>query len=47
VVIAVWPEDVKVDVTAIHRRVRDAMKHSKAEVLVAVGAAFADGTEPG
>ena len=46
-VVAVWPEDAKVDVAAIHRNVRDAMKHSKAEVLVAVGAEFADGTEPG
>jgi len=46
-VIAVWPEDARVDVTAIQRNVREVLNGTKAEVLVAVGAEFADGTEPG
>ena len=46
-VIAVWPEDARVDVAALHRNVRDVMQRSLGEVLVAVGADFADGTEPG
>ena len=46
-VIGIWPEDAKVDVTAIQRNVREVLKRSQEEVLVAVGAEFADGTEPG
>ena len=46
-VIGIWPEDAKVDVTTIHRNVQEAMKRSAKEVLIAVGAEFADGTEPG
>ena len=46
-VIGIWPEDAKVDVTAIHRNVQEVMKRSAKEVLIAVGAEFADGTEPG
>lgn len=44
---AIWPEDAKVDVTAIHRNVREVMKRGAREALVVVGAEFADGTEPG
>ena len=46
-VIAIWPEDAKIDVTAIQRNVREVLKRSQGEVLVAVGVEFADGTEPG
>ena len=46
-VIGIWPEDAKVDVTAIQRNVQEVLKRSREEVLVAVGAEFADGTEPG
>ena len=46
-VIGIWPEDAKVDVTAIQRNVQEIFKRSREEVLVAVGAEFADGTEPG
>ncbi|MCY4056898.1 MAG: hypothetical protein OXG44_02740, partial [Gammaproteobacteria bacterium] len=46
-VIAVWPEDARVDVTAIQRNVQAVLQRSRDEVLVAVGAEFADGTEPG
>ena len=46
-VIGIWPEDAKVDVTAIQRNVREVLNRSRGEVLVAVGAEFADGTEPG
>ena len=46
-VIAVWPEDAKVDVTAIHRNVSEVIGRGGGEVLVAVGAEFGDGTEPG
>ena len=46
-VVAVWPEDAKVDVTAIHRNVSDVVGRGGGEVLVAVGAEFGDGTEPG
>ena len=46
-VIAVWPEDAKVDVTAIHRNVSEVVGRGGGEVLVAVGAEFGDGTEPG
>ena len=46
-VIGIWPEDAKIDVTAIQRNVREVLKRSREEVLVAVGAEFADGTEPG
>ncbi len=46
-VIAIWPEDAKVDVTAIQRSVREVMKRAMKEALVIVGAEFADGTEPG
>ena len=46
-VIAVWPEDAKVDVTAIHRNVSELVGRGGGEVLVAVGAEFGDGTEPG
>ena len=46
-VIGIWPDDAKVDVTAIHRNVQEVMKRSAKEVLIAVGAEFADGTEPG
>lgn len=46
-VIAIWPEDAKVDVTAIQRNVREVLNRAAGEVLVAVGAEFADGTEPG
>ena len=46
-VIAIWPEDAKIDVTAIQRNVREVLNRAAGEVLVAVGAEFADGTEPG
>ena len=46
-VIAIWPEDAKVDVTAIQRSVQEVMKRALKEVLIIVGAEFADGTEPG
>ena len=46
-VVAIWPEDAKIDVTAIQRNVREVLARSREEVLVAVGAEFADGTEPG
>ena len=46
-VIGIWPEDAKVDVTAIQSNVRKVLARSRGEVLVAVGAEFADGTEPG
>ena len=46
-IIGIWPEDAKVDVTAIHRNVQEVMKRSAKEVLITVGAEFADGTEPG
>ena len=46
-VIAIWPEDAKVDVSAIQRNVRQVLNRAAGEVLVAVGAEFADGTEPG
>ena len=46
-VIAIWPEDAKVDVTAIQRNVREVLDRAAGEVLVGVGAEFADGTEPG
>ena len=46
-VIAVWPEDAKVDVIAIHRNVGDVIGRGGGEVLLAVGAEFGDGTEPG
>ena len=47
--IAIWPEDAKVDVTAIQRNVRQLQNYPvrKPEVLVVVGAEFAGGTEPG
>ncbi len=47
--IAIWPEDAKVDVTAIHRNVREVIERieSKTEVLIVVGAEFSDGTESG
>ena len=45
--IAVWPEDARVDVTAIQRNVRELLGRGTEEVLVAVGAEFGDGTEPG
>ena len=47
--IAIWPEDAKVDVTAIQRNVRQVQNYParKLEVLVVVGAEFAGGTEPG
>lgn len=43
-VIAIWPEDAKVDENAIHHNIQAA--RGKAEVLIVVGAEFADGTEP-
>ena len=46
-VIAIWPEDAKVDFTAIQRSVQEVMKRALREVLIVVGAEFADGTEPG
>ena len=47
-VIGIWPEDAKVDVTAIQSNVLEVLKRANPEaVLVAVGAEFADGTEPG
>ena len=46
-VIAVWPEDAKVDVTAIQRNVREMSRRTPDEILIVVGAEFADGTEPG
>ena len=47
-VIGIWPEDAKVDVTAIQSNVLEILKReTPEEVLVAVGAEFADGTEPG
>ena len=45
--IAVWPEDAKVEVTAIQRNVREVIRRVSEEVLIVVGAEFADGTEPG
>ncbi len=48
-VIAIWPEDAKVDETAIHRNVRETLRRTEtqSEVLIVIGAEFADGTEPG
>ena len=45
-VIAVWPEDATVDVSAIQRNVREVLGRGQEAVLVVVGAAFSDGTEP-
>ena len=47
--IAIWPEDAKVDVTAIQRNLRQVQNYliQKLEVLVVVGAEFAGGTKPG
>lgn len=45
-VIAVWPEDAKVDVAAIHRNVREAIATHPRAVLLVVGAEFSEGTEP-
>ncbi len=46
-VVAIWPEDAKVDVTAMQRNVREVVKRSAGEVLITVGAEFAEGTEAG
>ncbi len=46
-VIGVWPEDAKIDISAMQLNVRAAMKRNAGEILVVVGAEFADGTEPG
>ena len=45
--IAIWPEDAKVNVTAIQRNVREVLRRASEEVLIVVGAEFAEGTEPG
>ena len=46
-VIGVWPEDAKIDISALQLNVRAAMQRNAGEILVVVGAEFADGTEPG
>ncbi len=46
-VIAIWPEDAKVDVAALQRNVQAVVGRGKKEVLIVVGAEFADGTESG
>ena len=45
--IAIWPEDAKVDIAAIHRNVSEVQRRGAQGILVVVGAEFADGTEPG
>ncbi len=41
-VVAVWPEDAKVDVGAIQRNVQDVMRRGLQEVLIVAGAEFGD-----